>query len=304
VSDAEALGDAVGEETARREIVDFSPPRKGKHEFADPSGERRSMSYKEILYEIEDGVATITINRPHVLNAFTGDTLAEMADAFRKIGKDSSAGVAVLTGAGERAFSAGGDVHWEAAGGLDRNAGAKQMMVLYEAMRESLKPCIARVNGYAIGGGNHLTYFCDLSIAADHAIFGQNGPRVASPAQGWIVSYSVRVLGAKRAREMWMLCRRYTAQQALQWGLVNAVVPMGQLDIEVRKWTSEILAMSPSCIKALKASFDDEYSVLRDLQGDRDYVSDINPGFWESGEQAEGAAAFLEKRPPNFDAWR
>jgi len=262
------------------------------------------MTFEHILYETEGGVTRITINRPRVLNAFTGQTLQELTQAFVDAGRDTETGVVVLTGSGDRAFSSGGDVNWEAAGGLDHHAGANAMMELYAAMRASLKPCIARVNGFAIGGGHHLAYFCDFTIAADSAIFGQNGPRVASPAQGWMVSYLVRVVGAKRAREIWMLCRRYSAQQALAWGLVNAVVPPAELDAEVGRWCNEILAMSPSCIKALKMSFDDEFADLRERQGPRDFVGEINPGFWSSGEQAEGAAAFLEKRRPDFSPWR
>lgn len=262
------------------------------------------MRYEHIICETDGGVARVIINRPKVLNAFTDQTLRELTDAFNEVGRNKQVGVVVLTGAGDRAFCAGGDINWEAQAGLDKHAGSKAMMRLYAAMRDSLKPCIARVNGYAIGGGHHLAYFCDFTIAADTAIFGQNGPRVASPAQGWMVSYLVRVVGAKRAREIWMLCRRYTAQQALSWGLVNATVPMSELDAEVQRWCDEILSMSPSCIKALKMSFDDEYRLLRESQGDRDFVAEINPVFWESGEQVEGAAAFLEKRHPDFSRWR
>jgi dihydroxynaphthoic acid synthetase len=262
------------------------------------------MELDHVLYETGGGTARITINRPEVLNAFDGTTLDELGQAFDAAGADSDVGVIVLTGAGERSFSAGGDVRWEAAGGLDRHAGARSMMRLYERMRAAQKPCIARVNGYAIGGGHHLAYFCDFTVAADHAVFGQNGPRVASPAQGWMVSYLVRVVGAKRAREIWMLCRRYSAQQAVDWGLANAAVPLAELDAEVQRWCDEILALSPSCIKVLKASFDDEYSALREAQGERDFLAEISPGFWEDGEQTEGATAFLEKRAPDFSRWR
>jgi dihydroxynaphthoic acid synthetase len=262
------------------------------------------VNYSDVLYEVGGGVARVTINRPKVLNAFTDVTLGQLTDAFRRIAEDNSVGVSVLTGSGDRSFSAGGDVNWEAQGGLDRHAGAEAMKVLYSAMRDSLKPVIARVNGYAIGGGHHLAYICDFTIAADHAIFGQNGPRVASPAQGWLVSYLVRVVGAKRAREIWMLCHRYSAKQALDWGLVNAVVPMSDLDAEVQRWCDEILAMSPSVMKVIKKSFDEEYAPLREDQDSRDYLSEINPDFWESGEQQEGANAFLEKRRPDFSRWR
>ncbi len=262
------------------------------------------MSYEHILYEIENGVARVTINRPEVLNAFSGMTLNEMTDAYERIKDDRDVGVVVLTGAGEKSFSAGGDVRAEAEGWLDDRGGEVDMKRLYAAMRDSLKPTIARINGYAIGGGHHLAYICDLSIAADHAVFGQNGPRVASPAQGWLVSYLVRVLGAKRAREVWMLCRRYSADQALDWGLVNAVVPLAELDTEVDAWCQEILALSPTAVKVLKRTFDEEYAQLRDYQEDHDYLEEVNPDFWTSGEQREGANAFLEKRQPDFSDWR
>jgi len=164
------------------------------------------------------------------------------------------------------------------------------------------KPVIARVNGYAIGGGNHLAYFCDFTFAAEHAIFGQNGPRVGSPAGGPFVSYSARILGHKRAREMWMLCRRYTAKQALDWGLANAVVPMAELDAEVGRWCEELLALSPTCLRILKASFVAEFEhVLGHGDAIRRLV--VTPEFWRE-EQQEGARAFLEKRKPDFSRFR
>jgi dihydroxynaphthoic acid synthetase len=262
------------------------------------------LDYQHVIYATGDGIARITINRPEVLNAYTDVTLSELTDAFVRAGEDNTVGVIVITGAGERAFCAGGDINWEAGEDWTKHGGTRAVWKLYAAMRATLKPCIARVNGYAIGGGHHLHYFCDLSIAADHAIFGQNGPRVGSPAQGWIVSYLVRVVGAKRAREMWMLCRRYKAAQALDWGLVNAVVPYAELDAEVDQWCKEILSLSPSCIKALKATFDTEYEPLRDVMDQHDFIEEINPGYWDSGEQQEGAKAFLEKRTPDFSRWR
>jgi dihydroxynaphthoic acid synthetase len=262
------------------------------------------MSYDHILYETAAGVATITINRPEVLNAFGPLTLEELTDAYARVATDRTVGVVVLTGAGTRAFSAGGDVNAEADGWLEDGKGDEAGKRLYAAMRDCGKPTIARVNGYAIGGGHHLAYVCDFTIAADHAIFGQNGPRVASPAQGWMVSYLVRVVGAKRAREIWMLCRRYDAAKALDWGLVNAVVPIAELDQEVRRWCDEILALSPTVIKVVKASFDDEYLHLREHQDGIDFLERVNPDFFTSGEQAEGASAFLEKRSPDFAPWR
>ncbi len=264
--------------------------------------------YEDIIYDVTDYVATVTINRPKSLNAFRRTTLLEMTAAIEQAGVDSKVGVIVITGVGDRAFCAGGDVNAEAAGELENRGEADRGLEnyvkdVYAAIRQSLKPTIARVNGYAIGGGNHMAYFCDFTIASDHAIFGQNGPRVASPAQGWLVSYLVRALGAKRAREMWFLCRRYSAAQAMDWGLVNSVVPAAELDAEVRRWADELLAMSPTVLKLLKMSFDEEYAPMREYQ-EKDYLAVVNPGFFASGEQTEGANAFLEKRRPNFDPWR
>ncbi|MBX6379037.1 MAG: enoyl-CoA hydratase/isomerase family protein [Clostridia bacterium] len=258
------------------------------------------MGFQDILYEKKNGVARITINRPHVLNAFTNVTMLEMVQAFNDAAIDDSVGVVVLTGAGDRAFCSGGDVKWE----LER--GTREMydhvIDLHNAMRLCLKPVIARINGYAIGGGHHLAYFCDLSIAAEHAIFGQNGPRVGSPADGFIVSYLVRVVGAKKAREIWYLCRRYTAQEALQMGLVNAVVPYEKLDEEVDRWCEEILEKSPTCISILKASFEHEIDYMREPLFS--IQRQIAPKFFETEEPYEGARAFLEKRPPNFRRFR
>ena len=257
-------------------------------------------AYKDILYELKDHVARITINRPKQYNAFTGDTLKELTLAFEGAGTDDEVGVIVLTGAGDKAFCAGGDVNWEKEGGLERQV--LEPYTLHVTVSRCPKPIIARVNGYCIGGGNHLAYFCDFTIAAEHAVFGQNGPRVGSPASGAIVSYLTRAIGAKRAREMWMLCRRYTAQQVLEMGLVNAVVPLAKLDEEVDKWCGELLALSPTCLKILKASFVEEFGYLLG-QGDqlRRYMTTRE--FWEE-EQQEGARAFLEKRPPDFSRFR
>jgi 2-ketocyclohexanecarboxyl-CoA hydrolase len=208
-----------------------------------------SGDYKDILFEIKDYICTITINRPKMLNAFTGDTILELEDAVLRTYDDQSVGVVVLTGAGERAFSAGGDVNWEAEGGLEDTEWRLGRQIV-----DCPKPVIARVPGYAIGGGNHLAYVCDFTIAAEHARFGQTGPRVGSPASGYPVSHSANIIGHKRAREMWMLTRQYTAQQMLDWGLVNAVVPMEKLDAEVSDWCQQLLALSPSCLKVLYQS--------------------------------------------------
>jgi dihydroxynaphthoic acid synthetase len=256
--------------------------------------------YTDILYESKDHVARITINRPKQYNAFTGDTLKELTLAFEEANTDDEIGVVVLTGAGDKAFCAGGDVNWEKEGGLERQV--LEPYTLHLTVSRCSKPVIARVNGYAVGGGHHLAYFCDFTIAAEHAIFGQNGPRVGSPACGPIVSYLARVIGHKRAREMWMLCRRYTAAQALDWGLANAVVPLAGLDAEVNRWCEELLALSPTCLRVLKASFVAEFEqILGQDDAIRRLV--VTPEFWKE-EQQEGARAFLEKRKPDFSRFR
>jgi len=254
--------------------------------------------YQDILYDVDNYVATIAINRPKKLNAFNGQTVIEMQDAFEQAGNDKNVGVIVFTGVGDRAFSAGGDVEWEADGGLeDLDFKLNQMIC------ECPKPVIARVSGYAIGGGHHLAYFCDLTIAADHSIFGQNGPRVGSPAGGYIVAHAANVLGHKRARELWMVCRRYTAQQALDWGLANAVVPKEELDAEVRKWADEMLSLSPTCLRILKASFRKHMEPIMGVDMS-DMIKEVAPNYFETGEQKEGATAFMEKRAPDFSPWR
>ncbi len=252
--------------------------------------------FEDIIYEKRDHVARITINRPKQLNAFTGDTLKEMTLALEDAGADADIGVVVLTGIGDRAFCVGGDVNWEKAGGLERQV--LEPYSLHISVSRCPKPVIARVNGYAIGGGNHLAYYCDFTLAAEHAVFGQNGPRVGSPAAGPVVSFSSRILGHKRAREMWMLARRYTAKQMLDWGLVNAVVPLAELDAEVKRWCDELLLLSPTCLRVLKASFVDDFE---DTLGSGDSVRRhiLKPDFFQT-EQQEGARAFLEKRKPDF----
>lgn len=253
------------------------------------------MEFEDILYSVSGGVATISINRPKTLNALRGKTLEELEWAVLEAGRDRAVGVLVLTGVGDRAFSSGGDVAWEAAGGL-----AELNYTLGKVVLECLKPTIARVNGYSIAGGNHLAYCCDFTIAAEHSIFGQNGPRVGSPAAGYPVIHSAKILGHKRAREMWMLCRRYSARQMLEWGLVNAVVPKEKLDEEVDRWCKELLALSPTCLRTVKASFNTQL----DLTPLTEILDRVAPGYFESGEQQEGANAFLEKRQPDFSRWR
>lgn len=257
-----------------------------------------ASSFKDILFEIKDYVCTITIDRPQALNAFSLETLSELEEAVLSTYENGKIGVVVLTGAGDRSFSAGRDVKsaaTEAQESLEWRLG--------RLIFECPKPVIARVNGYAIGGGNHIAYSCDFTIAAEHARFGQTEARVGAPGCGYPVSHAVNIVGHKRAREMWMLNRQYSAQQMLDWGMVNAVVPFDRLDEEVSRWCETLLAMSPTCVKILKHSFRLQMEpILRDSM--RDIIARVAPGFERSEEREEGARAYREKRRPNFDPWR
>ncbi|KQP19403.1 enoyl-CoA hydratase-related protein [Pseudorhodoferax sp. Leaf267] len=255
-----------------------------------------AREYKDILVEHRDHVARITINRPKSYNAFTGDTLNELTLAFEDAGADPTIGVVVLTGAGDKAFCAGGDVGWEAKGGKERTL--LEPYMLHVTISRCPKPVIARVNGYAIGGGNHLAYYCDFTIASENSVFGQNGPRVGSVPASPLPSYLSKIVGHKRAREMWMLCRRYTAQQAMDMGLVNAVVPADQLDAEVDRWCDELLSASPTVLRVIKAAFVAEFEYIFG-HNDSHRRQMVAPEFW-STEQKEGTSAFAEKRKPNF----
>ena len=225
------------------------------------------LDFTEVIYEkkyhteFEGGVARIAINRPKKYNSFTNLTMDEMFKAFYDASHDPMIGVVILTGVGDH-FGTGGDVEWEV-WGLREQFWWK--MPANRLVRLSRKPVIAVVRGYCIGGSHHLAYCCDFTLAADTAIFGQNGPRVSSPADGYIMPYLVSVVGAKKAREIWMLCRRYTAQEAKEMGLVNQVVPPDMLDEEVDKWCEEILSLSPGCIEILKAAFDSMLDSLPQL---------------------------------------
>jgi len=244
------------------------------------------------------GAAWITINRPDVMNAFTGDTLSQMREAVQDASADPEVGMVVITGAGDRAFCAGGDVRWLQEVQREGSEGAAPMDP-HAGIEDCLKPVIARVNGYAIGGGNHLAYFADFTIASENATFAQVGPRVGSPAAGYFVAYLTHVVGAKKAKEIWMLCRRYSAQEALEMGLVNAVVPLERLSDEVDKWCEELMQKSPGCLKILKASFRTLFQPLRDASH-RDWVAEISPDFFRSGEADEGKNAFLNRKEPDF----
>jgi len=255
--------------------------------------------YEKLIYEkryLENGgVARITMNNPKKLNAFTGDMIRNMYECVNDINLDPSIGVVILTGAGDKAFCSGGDVESESEGEFEDILFIQCNNVILACK----KPIIAAVKGWCIGGGNHMAYCCDFTISADNARFGQNGPRVGSPATGWYVQYATKVVGAKKARELWMLCRRYDAQQALAMGLVNTVVPLEKIDEEVDKWCNEILEKSPTCIQLLKANFDDEFSYRRFDQS-MDLQKRMFPKFQNSEEQKEAQKAFLEKRKPNF----
>jgi 2-ketocyclohexanecarboxyl-CoA hydrolase len=233
------------------------------------------------------------------MNAFTGDTLAEMKQAVDDACADPEVGVIVLTGAGDRAFCAGGDVRWLQE--VQREDATDPVPAdPHAGIEDCMKPVIARVNGFAIGGGNHLAYFSDFTIACEeHAQFAQVGPRVGSPASGHLVGYLTHVVGAKKAKEIWMLCRRYDAQDALAMGLVNSVVSHDKLDDEVDRWCAELLQKSPSCLKILKASFRTVYEPLREA-GRRNWVQELTPNFYISGEADEGKNAFVERREPDF----
>jgi len=260
------------------------------------------LEFTDIIYEKKfrtegGGVARVTINRTQVLNAFTDHTTLEIGTALYDASHDPMVGVVVLTGAGDQAFSTGGDVNWEASGGTRMEFFGNPRLI-NDYVRSCRKPLIAAVKGYAIGGGHHLAYCCDFTLAADNAVFGQNGPRIGSPADGWYVTYLTRVVGAKKAREIWMFARRYTAQEALQMGLVNKVVPLNKLDEEVDRWCEEILSLCPPCIEILKTAFDSDIDYLRVQSGQ--WTNLMHPDVIDSPEVKEAQQAFMEKRAPDF----
>ena len=260
-----------------------------------------TMDYEDILYEIVDGTtAVITINRPDRYNAFRGRTVEELIHAFKVAWADSSVRAVILTGAGDRAFCTGGDVKQRAETGNygPTENGLFEIDALHRVIRDIPKPVIAAVNGFAIGGGHVLHVVCDLSIAAAGARFGQAGPRVGSFDAGFGTGYLARVVGEKRAREIWFLCRQYGAVEAERWGLVNAVVPDGQALAEAQAWARDIAALSPTAIKFLKYSF----NVDTEVNGAVAYLAGSGLElFVDTPEGREGAAAFAEKRPPDFN---
>jgi 2-ketocyclohexanecarboxyl-CoA hydrolase len=263
------------------------------------------MTFDDILYDKDAGIATITINRPHALNALRPETVLEMIEAFQDAWRDRSIGVLLLTGAGERAFCIGGDQSLRTAEGyLGARSSADtgtDAVDLHSVIREIPKPVIAAVNGDAIGGGNVLHVICDLTIAADTARFGQVGPVVGNVDPGFGTAYLTRVVGEKKAREIWYLCRQYTAQQALDMGLVNAVVPAAQLMSEARAWADEVLEKSPTALKIAKASFNAETDHIRGI-GALGMTSLAL--YYATKEAIEGRNAFVEKRKPDYRKFR
>jgi len=256
--------------------------------------------FTDILFHKADGIAKITINRPEIHNAFRPLTVREMRQALDNARDDASIGVIILTGAGDRAFCSGGDQKIRGdAGYNDNQTGHERLNVLdfQREIRTCPKPVIAMVAGYAIGGGHVLHVICDLTIAADNAIFGQTGPKVGSFDGGYGASYLSRIVGQKKAREIWFLCRQYNAQQAMDMGLVNHVVPLADLEAETVQWCREILDKSPLSIRCLKAALNadcDGQAGLQELAGNATLL------YYMSEEAQEGRDAFVEKRKPDF----
>jgi naphthoate synthase len=255
--------------------------------------------FKDIKYAKAEGIARITINRPEVRNAFRPLTVMEMSQALADAREDPDTGVIILTGEGEKAFCSGGDQKIRGESGYRDEKGVHRLNVLdfQRQIRTCPKPVIAMVAGYAIGGGHVLHMMCDLTIAAENAVFGQTGPKVGSFDGGYGASYMARIVGQKRAREIWFLCRQYSARQALEMGLVNAIVPLERLEEETVKWCREILAHSPTAIRCLKAALNadcDGQAGLQELAGCATMI------YYMTEEAQEGKNAFLEKRKPDF----
>ncbi len=256
-------------------------------------------SYQEILLDTCGGVARITINRPRYRNAFTPLTVSEISDALRLLREAADISVIILTGAGDKAFCAGGDMHVKGRGGYVGGDGVPRLNVLdvQKQIRSMPKPVIAMVNGYAIGGGHVLHLVCDLTIASTGARFGQTGPRVGSFDAGFGASYLARIVGQKRAREIWFLCRQYSAGEALQMGLVNAVVPPEELEDTAMEWAETMMQHSPLALRMIKAGLNAE---LDGQAGIQELAGDATMLYYMLDEAQEGGRAFLEKRKPDF----
>ncbi len=258
-----------------------------------------AREFSDILYEKTEGMAKITINRPEVHNAFRPQTLFDLKDAFTDAHEDPEIGVVIFTGAGDQAFCSGGDQRVRGHGGYVGHDGVPRLNVLelQRQIRTVPKPVIAMVAGYAIGGGHVLHLVCDLTIAAENAVFGQTGPKVGSFDAGYGATLLARIVGHKKAREIWYLCRQYSAQDALDMGLVNTVVPLPQLEEETVQWSREILEMSPTALRFLKAAFNADTDGLAGIQ---QLAGDATLLYYLTEEAKEGRDAFVEKRKPDF----
>jgi naphthoate synthase len=257
-------------------------------------------AYEDVIYETAGGIAKVTINRPEVRNAFRPTTLFELADAFNAARDDPEIGVIILTGAGPEAFCSGGDQRVRGDDGYrdEKGIGRLNVLDLQVQIRRTPKPVIAMVAGYAIGGGHVLHVVCDLTIAADNALFGQTGPKVGSFDGGYGAGLLARMVGQKKAREIWYLCEQYDAQQALEMGLVNKVVPLEDLERETIAWAERILEMSPLALRLLKAAFNADTDGLAGIQ---QLAGDATLLYYMSEEAQEGRNAYIEKRRPRFD---
>ncbi len=263
--------------------------------------EWKSMKeYKDIRFEFFEGIAKITINREQVRNAFRPQTVNEMLDAMDICREDAKVRVVVLTGAGDKAFCSGGDQNVKGIGGYVGDDGVPRLNILdmHKKIRSIPKPVVAMVNGFAIGGGHVLHVVCDLSIASENAIFGQTGPKVGSFDAGFGSSYLARIVGQKKAREIWFLCRQYSAKEALEMGLVNTVVPLDKLEDETVAWCQTMMERSPMALRMIKRGLNAELDGQRGLM---EMAGDATLMFYLMEEAQEGKNAFLEKRKPNFD---
>src|SRR5713101_4608901 len=260
---------------------------------------RKVKEYQDIRYEKWEGIAKVTINRPEVRNAFRPQTLFELSGAFEDVREDPEIGVAILTGQGDQAFCSGGDQRVRGNAGYVGADGVPRLNVLdlQKQIRSLPKPVVAMVAGYAIGGGHVLHVVCDLTIAADNARFGQTGPKVGSFDGGLGSAYLARIVGQKKAREIWFLCRQYNAQEALDMGLVNTVVPLAQLEQETLKWCREMLELSPMALRCLKAAMNADCDGQIGLL---DFAGNATLLFYMSEEAQEGRNAYVEKRKPDF----
>lgn len=257
-----------------------------------------SKNYNDVLYEQKGSTVTITVNRPEVMNAYRSQTYAEVADAILTAGWDSHVSAIVLTGAGTKAFGTGGDTNEKKS---ERKGGFGTVGVpvelLHAAIRDVPKPVIAKVRGYAIGGGHVMVTICDLTIAGESAIFGQIGPKMGSVDPGYGTAFLARIVGEKKAREIWYLCRRYPAKEALAMGLINAVVPDDQLDAEVDRWCEEIGQRSPTAIAIAKRSFNADSEHIRGIASMGYQALAL---YYQTPESKEGVNARREKRPARF----